>query len=142
MPDRTSEATWEKDLMSGHGTMTVGHGAWTGPFSFKSRFEDGKGTNPEELLAAAHAGCYSMALSHELSQAGHVPERVHTTAQVGLEKSSDGFRIPRVTLTVDAKVPGIDQAGFEKIAETAKKNCPVSKLFAGAEIVLKPTLKG
>jgi osmotically inducible protein OsmC len=142
MPDRTSEAVWEKDLKTGSGTMTVGRNAYRGPYSFKSRFENGEGTNPEELLAAAHAGCYSMALSHELSQAGHTPDRVHTVATVALEQGEGGFRIPRIDLTVDAQVPGIDQAAFDKIAETAKKNCPVSKLFSSAEIRLKTTLKG
>ncbi|HEX4131891.1 MAG TPA: OsmC family protein [Pirellulales bacterium] len=140
MPISTSSAFWEKDLMSGHGTMTVGNDAYRGPYSFKSRFEKGSGTNPEELLAAAHAGCFSMAFSHALSQAGHVPDRVQTTAKVHLDKVEGGFAITKVELVTEGKVPGMDQAAFQKTAEEAKKNCPVSKLFAGAQISLTATL--
>jgi lipoyl-dependent peroxiredoxin len=140
MPTRSSTALWEGDIMQGRGTMKIGSGAWEGPYSFKSRFEDGKGTNPEELIAAAHAGCYSMALSGALTKAGHPPTRIETTAKVGLEKSGEGFRIPNIHLETKANVPGIDKAKFQELAEQAKKNCPVSKVLAGAEITLTATL--
>lgn len=141
MPARTSSAVWNGDLQQGQGTMKVGSGAWEGPYSFKSRFEDGKGTNPEELIAAAHAGCFSMALSAALSKAGHPPTRVATTAKVGLEKGGDGFRIPNIHLATQAKVDGIDDAAFQKIADEAKRNCPVSKVLSGAEITLDAKLE-
>ena len=141
MPARTSSAVWNGDLQQGQGTMKVGSGAWEGPYSFKSRFEDGKGTNPEELIAAAHAGCFSMALSAALSKAGHPPTRVATTAKVGLEKGGDGFRIPNIHLATQAKVDGIDDAEFQKIADEAKHNCPVSKVLSGAEITLDAKLE-
>jgi osmotically inducible protein OsmC len=126
--------------MQGKGTMKIGSGAWEGPYSFKSRFEDGKGTNPEELIAAAHAGCYSMALSGALSKAGNPPVKIETTADVALEKTADGFRIPSIHLKTIAKVPGLEDAKFQEIAEQAKKNCPVSKVLAAAEITLDAKL--
>ena len=140
MPTRNAEAVWEGDLKSGKGTMTLGSGAYKGAYSFQSRFESGAGTNPEELIAAAHAGCFSMALSHALAQAGHPPKRVRTTAKVHLEKKGDAFAIPRIELETDAEVPGIDERAFQQQAETAKQNCPVSKLLAAAEITLKARL--
>lgn len=136
MPVRTSEAVWEGDLKSGKGTMKLGSGAWQGTYSFASRFQDAGGTNPEELIAAAHAGCFSMALSHGLAQAGHVATRVRTSAQVHLEKAGEGFRISQIDLNCEAEVPGIDQATFQKLADDAKQNCPVSKLVTGAKILL------
>ena len=142
MPTRTSEATWEGNLKEGRGTMKLGSGAYEGSYSCPSRFEDGQGTNPEELIAAAHAGCYSMALSHGLSQAGHVPRRVHTTARVHLEKGADGFRISRIDLETEVDAPGLDDAAFKEQTEQAKKNCPVSKLLTGAEITLKAKRTG
>jgi osmotically inducible protein OsmC len=142
MLKRTSDATWEGDLKAGRGTMRLGSGAFQGAYSFQSRFEQGTGTNPEELIAAAHAGCYSMALSHGLAQAGHTPQRVHTTATVQLEKGADGFRIARIDLRTEADVPGIDAATFQQQAENAKKNCPVSKLLTGADIPLDAKLVG
>jgi lipoyl-dependent peroxiredoxin len=141
MPDRSSSAVWEGDLVGGSGTMKIGSGAWEGPYSFKSRFEDGKGTNPEELIAAAHAGCFSMALANGLSKAGHPPKKVSTTAKVGLEKGADGFRIGKIHLTTQADVPGMDEAAFKEQAELAKKNCPVSKVLAGADITLDAKLQ-
>ncbi|MCC6491793.1 MAG: OsmC family protein [Pirellulales bacterium] len=141
MPDRTSTAVWEGDVAQGRGTMKIGAGAWEGPYSFKSRFEDGAGTNPEELIAAAHAGCYSMALSSALGKAGHPPRRVATKAHVALEKTAEGFRIPRIRLETAATVPGIDDARFQEIAEQAKQNCPVSKVLSGAEITLEAKLE-
>jgi osmotically inducible protein OsmC len=140
MPDRSSTAVWEGDLMEGKGTMKIGSGAWEGPYSFKSRFEDGKGTNPEELIAAAHAGCYSMALSAALSKGGNPPKRVETTAKVNLAKVEGGFAIDKIHLVTKASVPGIDAAKFKATAEDAKKNCPVSKVLAGAQISLDASL--
>jgi osmotically inducible protein OsmC len=138
MSTRNASAVWEGDLKSGKGTMKMA--AWTGPYSFASRFEQGSGTNPEELLAAAHAGCFSMAFSNGLAQAGHTPKRVATTAKVHLEKTPDGFRITTVELECEASVPGITPAKFQELADAAKKGCPVSKLFAGAEIRLSAKL--
>lgn len=120
--------------------MKLGTGAYQGAYSFQSRFESGSGTNPEELIAAAHAGCFSMALSHALAQTGHPPKRISTTAKVHLEKAGDGFAIPRIDLVTKADVPGLDEAAFRQHAEQAKANCPVSKLLAGAEIRLTSKL--
>ena len=142
MPTRNADAVWEGDLKSGKGTMKLGSGAFQGQYSFASRFEQGTGTNPEELIAAAHAGCFSMALSHALAQAGHPPKRVHTTAKVHLEKTEGGFAIPRIDLVTEAQVPGIDAAAFRQQAESAKQNCPVSKLLKGAQINLDAKLVG
>jgi osmotically inducible protein OsmC len=137
MPTRNSEAAWEGDLKQGKGTVKLGSGAYQGAYSFSSRFEQGQGTNPEELIAAAHAGCFSMAFAHGLSQAGHTPKRIHTVAKVHLEKTAEGFRIPKIELETDADVPGIDDAALQQQGEQAKQNCPVSKVLAGAEITLK-----
>ncbi|HUM02027.1 MAG TPA: OsmC family protein [Thermoanaerobaculia bacterium] len=138
MPTRTASAVWEGDLKNGKGTMRMT--AWEGPYSFASRFEQAGGTNPEELLAAAHAGCFSMAFSNGLAGAGHTPRRVTTTARVTLDKAPDGFRITTVELDCQASVPGIDPGKFQELAEGAKKGCPVSKLFTGAEIRLSAKL--
>ena len=140
MPTRTAEATWKGSLEDGRGTMKLGSGAFEGPFSFVTRFENEKGTNPEELIGAAHAGCFSMAFSAELGKAGFTPERVHTTAQVHLEKTEGGFAITRVQLAMDAKIPEIEEKAFREIAERAKTNCPVSKVLAGAKIELQAKL--
>ncbi len=140
MPERASTAVWEGDVQTGSGTMTIGSGAWVGPYSFKSRFEDGKGTNPEELIAAAHAGCYSMALSGALTRAGSPPKRIETKAKVDLRKEEAGFRIAKIHLTTTASVPGIDNAKFQELATQAKQNCPVSKVLSAAEISLDAKL--
>jgi lipoyl-dependent peroxiredoxin len=140
MTTRSSSAEWRGNLKDGAGTMRLGSGAWQGAYSFASRFESGTGTNPEELIAAAHAGCFSMALSHGLAQAGHAPKRVATTARVHLDKAEGGFAITRIELDAEAEVPGMDEASFRQQAEAAKKNCPVSKALAGAEITLKARL--
>jgi osmotically inducible protein OsmC len=140
MAERSSTAVWEGDIMGGKGTMTIGSGAWTGPYSFKSRFEDGAGTNPEELIAAAHAGCYSMALSGALTRNSTPPKKIETKAKVDLIKEEAGFKISKIHLTTTASVPEIDAAKFKEIAETAKKNCPVSKVLAAAEISLDAKL--
>ena len=136
MPTRTAEAEWKGDLREGQGRVKLGSGAFEGPYSFGSRFENGAGTNPEELIGAAHAGCFSMALAAALSRAGHVPDRVHTTAKVHLEKGDGGFSITRVELVSEASVPGIDQATFDEQAEATRTGCPVSKALAGTEILL------
>lgn len=138
MPVRTSEATWKGDLPHGSGDMTIGDGLFQGTYSFASRFQEGEGTNPEELLAAAHAGCYAMALSNGLAEEGFEPERVHAVASVHLE---DG-EIARIDLDVDADVPDIDEAGFLAAAEAAKTDCPVSQALAAVpEVTLNATLE-
>lgn len=137
---RTANAEWSGNLTEGHGTMRLGGGAFQGPYSFESRFEEGEGTNPEELIAAAHAGCYSMAFASELAQAGHTPEKVSTEAKVSLVKGEDGFGINRIQLVTEASVPGIDPEEFKEIAEAAKNGCPVSKALAGPEITVAATL--
>ena len=140
MPERKAEAQWEGSLQDGKGTMRFGSGAFEGAYSFSSRFEEGAGTNPEELIAAAHAGCFSMALSGALGRAGHPPERVSTAANVHLERQEAGFRITRIDLVTEASVPGIEEAQFQEVAETAKRTCPVSVVLAGAEISLRASL--
>jgi osmotically inducible protein OsmC len=141
MITRSAEAEWKGDLKAGAGTVKLGSGAFEGQYGFKSRFESGPGTNPEELIAAAHSACYSMALSHGLSNAGHPPTSVHTTAKVHLDKVADGFAITSIDLETVATVPGISAADFQAQAEGAKKGCPISKVLAGAPIHLKATLK-
>jgi osmotically inducible protein OsmC len=141
MPKRKANARWEGSLTEGNGTMSMASGAYEGPYSFQSRFEEGDGTNPEELLAAAHAGCFSMALSGELGRAGHDPDSVETEATVHIEKADPGFKITRVDLVTRASVPGIDEDAFQQAANGAKENCPVSQLFKGAEITLDATLQ-
>jgi osmotically inducible protein OsmC len=140
MPTRTSSAQWQGNLKDGSGSMALGSGAYEGPFSFVSRFEDGKGTNPEELIAAAHAGCFSMAFSNALSKAGHTPTKVETSAAVHLNPVDGGFGITRIDLTTRADVPGIEQADFDKIAAEAKAGCPVSKALSAVEITLDAKL--
>jgi osmotically inducible protein OsmC len=140
MPTRNSEAVWEGNLQNGKGRIKLGSGAYEGQYSFNSRFENGTGTNPEELIAAAHAGCFSMALAAALTKAGHPPTRIHTTAKVHLEKRGEAFAIPKIDLETDAKVPGISDSDFQSTAKSAKEGCPVSKVLAAAEITLKATL--
>ena len=137
MPTRTANAVWEGNLREGKGSMHLGSGAFDGQYSFKSRFEEGAGTNPEELIAAAHAGCFSMALSNGLASAGFTPDRVATTAKVFL---GQGPAITKIELETEAKVPNIDEKTFQEQAETAKKNCPVSKALAAVEITLNARL--
>jgi lipoyl-dependent peroxiredoxin len=141
MAIRTADAVWQGDLKGGKGNVKFGNGAFDGQYSFSSRFEEGMGTNPEELIAAAHASCYSMALSHGLAQAGHTPTEVRTTANVHLEKGDAGFSVPKIDLVTVAKVPGIDEAAFQEQAKKAKDNCPISKLLAAAEITLDAKLE-
>jgi lipoyl-dependent peroxiredoxin len=140
MPVRNAEAEWKGDLREGQGTVKLGSGAFQGPYSFRSRMEEGPGTNPEELIGAAHAGCFSMALSAGLTAAGHPPTRVHTTAAVHFDRVESGFQISKIELRTEAQVPGISPAAFQEQAETAKKNCPVSKALAGTQITLEARL--
>jgi osmotically inducible protein OsmC len=144
MLKRTSQAVWTGDGMTGAGTLDTQSGVFQKqPYSFKTRFgaEDGKaGTNPEELIAAAHAGCYSMALSFMLSGAGHVPTELHTKATVSLDKQDGHFFIKSIALEVEAKVPGVSNETFLALAEAAKKDCPVSKALAAVEISLSAKL--
>lgn len=138
---RKSQAEWRGDLKSGAGTVALGSGAYTGPYSFQSRFESGTGTNPEELIAAAHAGCFSMAFSFALAQAGFPPQSVQTSAAVKLEPApGGGFHITGIDLTMTGAVPGIGEAQFQEIAAAAKANCPVSKALAAVPITLHATL--
>jgi len=140
MAVRNAEAEWKGNLREGQGTVRLGSGAFQGPYSFRSRMEDGPGTNPEELIGAAHAGCFSMALSAGLTAAGHPPTRVHTTAAVHFERGESGYGITKIELRTEAEVPGIAPAAFQEQAETAKKNCPVSKALTGTEITLDARL--
>lgn len=140
MAVRKAHAEWKGDLKGGSGTMALGSGAYEGAFSFRSRFEEGDGTNPEELIGAAHAGCFSMALSNILSEAGHVPTSVATDARVHLEFGADGPTITRIELSVQAVVPGLDEAGFHRHAEAAKAGCPVSRVLKGARIDMSAKL--
>jgi osmotically inducible protein OsmC len=135
MPKRTASARWDGSLQEGSGTMRMASGAYEGPYSFQSRFEEGDGTNPEELIAAAHAGCFSMALSAGLGQAGHDPESVETEATVRLDKVGDGFAITHILLRTRANVPGIDPDEFQQQARAAKEGCPVSKALGGVESI-------
>jgi osmotically inducible protein OsmC len=140
MPVRTAEAEWRGSLSSGAGLMKLGSGAFEGRYSFGSRFGKETGANPEELIAAAHAGCFSMALAHGLEGAGFTPKRIRTTARVHIERSGEGFRIPRIELDTEAAVPGIGAAMFRDHAEAARRDCPVSRALAGPEITLTARL--
>jgi osmotically inducible protein OsmC len=137
---RQATAEWHGNLMEGTGHMRFGSGAFDGAYDFRSRFGDGAGTNPEELIGAAHAGCFSMALSGILTKAGHPPQSVRTTAKVHLEKQGEGFAITRIELDTDAVVPGLDDAAFQGHADAAKKGCPVSKALAAVQIGLTARL--
>jgi lipoyl-dependent peroxiredoxin len=137
MAVRSSSAEWKGTLKEGAGSMKLGSGAYEGPFTFASRFESGKGTNPEELIGAAHAGCFSMFLSALLSEAGFKPTRIRTTAVVHLD---EGPKISLIELTTDAEVPNLTDADFQKHAEAAKGGCPVSKALAGPKITLTARL--
>ena len=138
--DRFASAHWEGDLKKGKGTISTQSGALKEqPYGFNTRFEDEPGTNPEELIGAAHAGCFSMAFSLELGNAGYTADSIDTKAKVTLDKDGDGFSITRIHLDMNAKIPGIDDAEFQKIANGAKEGCPVSKVL-NAEITLDAKL--
>lgn len=142
MPVRSAQAEWKGDLPTGKGTIRTQTGSFDGQYSFSSRFEEGTGTNPEELIAAAHAGCFSMALSNMLAGAGHPPIRVSTTAKVHLGKVEGGVAINLIELVCRAVVPGLDAAGFLEHAQNAKVGCPVSRALSAVEIKLDAALEG
>ncbi len=137
---RTATAEWKGDLMGGAGHVALGSGAWEGDYSFATRFGETPGANPEELLGAAHAGCFSMALANSLAKAGHTATSVKTTASVHLGKDDSGFKITRIDLDVVASVPGVDAATFQQHAESTKSGCIISRALAANEITLKATL--
>jgi osmotically inducible protein OsmC len=141
MAVRNGSAEWRGDLQSGSGSVNVGDGVFEGQYSFASRFEEGTGTNPEQLIAAAHAACFSMALANGLSQDDHAPESVTTRARIQLRNVDGAPTLTRVDLETEGRVPGIDQQQFEQYAEQAKEGCPVSRALAGIpEIALTATL--
>jgi lipoyl-dependent peroxiredoxin len=143
MPVRKSNARWEGSFRGGGGTVALGSGAFEGQYGYKSRFEDGPGTNPEELVGAAHAGCFSMALALALGDAGHEPESIDTEARVHFGPDpGGGFAISRIDLVTRARVPGLDAAEFGRIAEGAKEGCPISKALRAVEITLDAALEG
>lgn len=142
MPTREGSAHWQGTLRDGLGTVRSGSGALDADLSFGSRFEEAAGTNPEELIGAAHAGCFSMALAKLLAEAGHPADTIHTRALVSLEKTGDGFRIATSHLHTRVTAAGIAEEEFRKLAEEAKRGCPVSKALAGLEITLQADLAG
>jgi len=139
MPIRTAEAEWQGKLNDGRRVMHFD--AYDGPFTFKSRFEEGEGTNPEELIGAAHAGCFSMQFSGVLGKNGFTPESIRTTARVHIDKDENGFTITAIDLATDARVPGIDNATFLRLANEAKATCPVSRALAAVPINLDARLE-
>ena len=140
MPTRSAQAEWLGNFARGKGTMSFGSGAFEGAYTAASRFEDGEGTNPEELIAAAHAGCYSMALALALTEAGNAPDSVNTTARVAIEKDDGGFSITRSDLSTEVKVEGLSDDEFQKLADDAKQGCPVSRALGAIEIGLEAKL--
>ena len=138
---RKAAAIWKGSIKDGKGAMKVESGAFEGKYSFSSRFEDGTGTNPEELIGAAHAGCFSMALSLMLGEAGYTPDEISTKAEVTIEQKGEGFAITGITLNTEASVPNIDEDTFMKHAQNAKEGCPVSQALAGTNISLNAKLK-
>lgn len=140
MTTRKAEASWAGSLREGTGEIALESGAFRGPYTFRARFEQGAETNPEELLGAAHAGCFTMAITALLARERLAPERIQTTAAVHLEAVAGGFSIPRIELTTRARIPGITPERFEALAADAKVNCPVSKALAGVEITLDAAL--
>lgn len=136
MPVRKANAEWKGTLKDGKGSLNSDTGAIKGNYSFSSRFEEGAGTNPEELLAAAHSGCFSMALSGGITRAGFTPASVRTEDKVYIEKVGEGFKITKIEVFTEAEVPGLDQETFQRLAEETKKNCPVSQALKAVEIIL------
>lgn len=137
---QTARAHWEGDLKSGKGTIALGSGAFEGPYSFKTRFEGAPGTTPEELLGAAHAGCFTMALSLGLTLAGHPPTSLDTSAAVTLAKVGESFAITRIDLTLKGVVPGLSETEFQRLAEDAKSNCIVSRAISNVPMTLDAKL--
>lgn len=142
MPVRTAEAVWQGNLREGQGRMKLGSGAFEGRYTWSSRFEEAQGTNPEELIAAAHAGCFTMALASQLTKAGFPPEQIQTSARVHLDKVDGANKITTIELDTEARVPTVDEAHFLELADTAKRTCPVSQALAGVEIKLQARLSG
>lgn len=140
MATRTADARWEGGFPRGTGTIKLGSGAFEGPYSYGSRFEEEKGTNPEEMIGAAEAGCFSMALSKMLTEAGHVPRSVHTNATVHLDKTGDEFSITAIDLELVAEVPDIDEDYLKEMADKARRMCIVSRALAGTDITLSTKL--
>ena len=142
MAARKATARWDGSFREGGGNLRVASGAFEGSYSAESRFGDGSGTNPEELLGAAHAGCFSMALALALGEGGHLPESIDTEATVHIVRDGEGFTINRIDLVTRARVPGVDQEGFDQAAQAAKENCPVSKALAAVpQVTLEATLE-
>jgi osmotically inducible protein OsmC len=141
MPARSASADWDGSLTDGNGVMALGSRSYEGPYTYKSRFQEGQGTNPEELIGAAHAGCFSMALSGVLSGQGHAPEHIHTDARVHLISHEEGFKISLVELITRARVPGLAVGELLAAAETAKRTCPVSRALAAVEITIDASLE-
>jgi osmotically inducible protein OsmC len=141
MPTRTANAQWDGALRDGSGTMKMASGSYEGPFSFQSRFKEGEGTNPEELIAAAHAGCFSMQFSGELAGRGATSESVRTEARVELSKVEGGFEISRIDLITRVRASGIDEAAFQEAAQAAKANCPVSQALKAVDIAVDASLE-
>ena len=140
---RSSQASWQGTVPEGGGRIALGSGAFEGPFTLRARVEDvERATNPEELIGAAEAGCYTMSLANLLSEAGHPPDDLRTTARVRLEQLEAGFSITRIDLETTGEVPGVDEAEFQRFAEEAKATCPVSRALAGTEITLEARLGG
>jgi osmotically inducible protein OsmC len=133
--ERTAEAEWKGSIKEGGGKVKLGSGAFEGPYSFSSRFESAKGTNPEELLGAAHAGCFTMALSLALTTAGHAPERIHTTARVHINRDETGFAINKIELATEVSAPGLDDAKLQELARGAKQNCPLSRALSAVPTI-------
>lgn len=140
MVERTSVAEWNGRVPDGAGCVSLASGAFEGPYSFGSRFEEAAGTNPEELLGAAHASCFSMALSLLLTEAGYTPARIRTLAKVRIERSGNGFAITHIALATEGDVPGLDARTFAAHAEVARRSCPVSKALAAVDISLSASL--
>jgi osmotically inducible protein OsmC len=141
MPIRKGSAVWQGKLKQGKGTVKLGSGAFEGPVSYASRFEEGEGTNPEELIGAAHAACFSMALAHKLGEYGYDPQKIETSAAVTIEMTAGSFKITAVELDLRARVPEIGREEFRKYAEEAKETCPVSEALQGVDITLKSALE-
>lgn len=137
---RTADAEWRGNLAQGSGHMRLVSGAFEGPYDFRSRMGDGKGTNPEELLGAAHAGCFSMALALQLTNAGFTVKRIHTTAKVQFDERDGGWSIHRIDLDAEAAVSDVSAAAFDEHSRSAKKNCPVSRAQSGVDIHLRAKL--
>lgn len=140
MKERKAEAVWRGKLKDGNGTVSLGSGLFESSYSFRSRFEEGAGTNPEELIGAAHAGCFSMALANILEGEGYSPREISTEASVSLDEVEGDFTITEIVLSTEASVPDIDDESFKELSEKAKETCPVSKALAGTEITLEATL--